>query len=148
MGYEIYERTGSKLLLGYVGLTQFLPMLAMTLPAGHVADSYERRKIIITTQAMMMLASLGLFFVSRSHASVNWDLSLPHRLRHRADVSLVGSASFLPQLVSREEFPRALTWFTGAFQLSAVSGPVFGGSLYDWTHGAAAVLFRQTPSWR
>src|ERR1700742_1894294 len=72
VGYDIYERTGSKLLLGYVGLTQFLPMLAMTLPAGHVADSHERRNVIMLMQSVMMLASLGLFGIARSDASVSW----------------------------------------------------------------------------
>ena len=43
VGWEIYERTNSSLALGLVGLTVFLPMVIMTLPAGHVADAHERR---------------------------------------------------------------------------------------------------------
>jgi MFS family permease len=138
VGYEIYERTGSKLLLGYVGLTQFLPMLAMTLPAGHVADTRERRKVIMAMQSAQALASLGLVFISHEHASVNW-MFLCLTLSGVARTFLwSASASFLPQLVSREEFPRALTWFSGVFQASAVTGPAVGGVLYDW-HGASLV---------
>jgi MFS family permease len=139
VGYEIYERTGSKLLLGYVGLTQFLPMLAMTLPAGHLADTHERRKIIMGMQSVLMLSSLGLFFVSRSHAAVHWTFLCLLASGAARTFLWSASASFLPQLVTREEFPRALTWFTGAFQFSAITGPVVGGAIYDWTHGAATV---------
>ncbi len=139
VGYEIYERTGSKLLLGYVGLTQFLPMLAMTLPAGHVADTYERRKVIMGTQSILMLASLGLFFVSRGHAPVHW-IFLCLTISGIARTFLwSASASFLPLLVTREEFPRALTWFTGSFQFSAVTGPALGGFIYEWARGGATV---------
>jgi len=144
VGYDIYERTGSKLLLGYVGLTQFLPMLAMTLPAGHVADSYERRKVIMTMQSVMMLASLGLFLIAHNHGSVGW-IFLCLTISGIARTFLWSStASFLPLLVSREEFPRALTWFTGAFQFSAVTGPAVGGTLYDLTHGASTVYLANT----
>jgi MFS family permease len=144
VGYEIYERTGSKLLLGYVGLTQFLPMLAMTLPAGHFADTHERRKIIMAMQSIMMLTSLGLFYVSHSHAPVQW-MFLCLVISGLARTFLwSASASFLPQLVTREEFPRALTWFTGSFQLSAVTGPAAGGFIYGWAHGGAAVYLANT----
>jgi len=141
VGYEIYERTGSKLLLGYVGLSQFLPMVAMTIPAGHVADTHERRKVIMWTQTIMAMASLGLFFISRHHLPVSCIFICLIASGVARTFLWSASASFLPLLVSREEFPRALTWFTGAFQFSAVTGPVVGGALYDWTHGAATVYF-------
>src|SRR5262249_18299627 len=47
VGWELYERTNSALALGLVGLTQMLPMILFTLPAGHVADNYDRKRIII-----------------------------------------------------------------------------------------------------
>src|SRR5208282_5625539 len=47
VGWELYERTHSSLALGLVGLTAYLPMVAMTLPAGHVADTRERKQVII-----------------------------------------------------------------------------------------------------
>ena len=42
LGWEIYDRTGSAMALGLVGLTQMIPMFLFTLPAGHVADNYNR----------------------------------------------------------------------------------------------------------
>src|SRR4051812_32239856 len=50
VGWEIYERTHSPLALGMVGLVQMIPMFLFTFPAGHVADNYNRKKVILWTQ--------------------------------------------------------------------------------------------------
>src|SRR6267154_1284245 len=47
VGWELYERTHSALALGLVGLTQMIPMVLCTLPAGHVADNYDRKRVIV-----------------------------------------------------------------------------------------------------
>ena len=47
VGWELYERTHSTLALALVGLTQMVPMMLFTLPAGHVADNHERKRIIL-----------------------------------------------------------------------------------------------------
>ena len=49
------------------------------------------------------------------------------------------SASFLPQLVERKEFPLAMTWSSSTFQFSAVTGPAAGGALIALTHSAVMV---------
>ena len=43
VGWDLYERTGSALALGGVGLAQVLPVFLLTLPAGHVSDRFDRR---------------------------------------------------------------------------------------------------------
>src|SRR5262245_56834053 len=50
VGWEIYDRTNSYLMLGYVGLVQVVPMFFFTFPSGHVADNYNRKQIIQWTQ--------------------------------------------------------------------------------------------------
>ncbi|HYS46030.1 MAG TPA: MFS transporter, partial [Rhizomicrobium sp.] len=49
------------------------------------------------------------------------------------------SSAFLPQLVSRENFSKAVTWSSGSFHLSSVAGPAAGGALIALTHHAATV---------
>src|SRR3974390_2716824 len=49
VGWELYERTRSTLALGLVGLTQMVPMVLFTLPAGHIADNHSRKRIIVLT---------------------------------------------------------------------------------------------------
>jgi len=139
VGWELYERTGSALALGFTGLTQFLPMVAMTLPAGHFADTRSRKGIIVVAQAMMAAASLGLALISWRQAPVALVyvcllLSGVARTFHWS-----ASASFLPLLVSREEFPRALNWSSSTFQFSAVTGPAIAGLLIGWLNSALIV---------
>ena len=46
VGWQVYTLTGSPLDLGLVGLAQFLPSVALVLVVGHVADRYDRRRIV------------------------------------------------------------------------------------------------------
>ena len=136
---ELYDRTHSALALGFVGLTQFLPMLAMTLPAGHFADTRSRKGIIMVTQGVMAAASVGLALISWRHGP----LLLVYLCLTFSGVARTfmwsASASFLPQLVSREELPLALNWSSSSFQFSAATGPVLAGVLYALGDSAVGV---------
>jgi MFS family permease len=63
VGWELYERTRSALALGLVGLTQMIPMVLCTLPSGHVADNYNRKRIILWMTLVITAASLGLTLI-------------------------------------------------------------------------------------
>jgi len=136
---ELYDRTHSAVALGFVGLTQFLPMLAMTLPAGHLADSRSRKGIIMVTQGVMAAASLGLALISWRQGPILWVYLCLTFSGVARTFMWSASASFLPQLVSREELPFALNWSSSTFQISAASGPVAAGVLYALTNRAAGV---------
>ena len=47
--WELYQRTHSALALAFVGLSLMIPMILCTIPAGHFADVFNRKKIILTT---------------------------------------------------------------------------------------------------
>src|ERR1041385_1507561 len=70
VGWEIYERTGSALNLGYVGLVQFVPLVLLAIPAGHITDSYNRKRVLMISLAITAIAGLGLAWNSASHGSV------------------------------------------------------------------------------
>src|SRR5437667_1898176 len=72
VGWELYERTHSALALGLVGLTQMVPMILFTLPAGHVADNHDRQRIIMLMLLVVACASLGLTLISALQADVFW----------------------------------------------------------------------------
>jgi MFS family permease len=139
VGWEIYERTGSSLALGLVGLTSFLPMVVMTLPAGHVADTRERKKVIVAMQAVLAATSLGLALISWWQAPVVWVYICLLGAGVARTFLWAASASFLPQLVARKEFPLAVTWSSSTFQCSAMTGPAAGGALIALTHSAVWV---------
>src|SRR5919202_4818481 len=64
LGWELYDRTRSALALGGIGLAQVIPLIVLSLPAGHVADRYDRRRIVLTAQVVLALASLALAALS------------------------------------------------------------------------------------
>jgi MFS family permease len=139
VGWELYERTHSPLMLGYVGLTQMVPMVLFTLPAGHAADNYERKRIIVLMTFVIACASLALTVISAAQAAVGW-IYLCLFIGGTARTFLwPASSAFLPRLVSRENFPRAVTWSSGSFQLSSVAGPAACGFILAATHSAATV---------
>jgi MFS family permease len=139
VGWELYERTGSALNLGLVGLIHMLPMFLFTLPAGHVADNYDRKRIIVCMTLVMAGTSLGLAVISALHADVIWMYVCLFIAASARTFLWPASSAFLPQLVSRQNFSRAVTWNTGSFHLSSVLGPAAGGALLALTHQAAIV---------
>lgn len=139
VGWELYERTRSTLNLGYVGLSQFLPMIVMTLPSGHVADRYDRRKIMMAMQALVTVASLGLGWIASHQMPVFWVYLCLGAMGMARTFLWSATAAFLPQLVSREDFPTALNWSSSTFHFSAVVGPAAGGALIALFNSATPV---------
>ena len=139
VGWELYERTHSALALGLVGLTQMLPMVLFTLPAGHIADNYDRKRIIMLMNLVVACASLGLTLISALGAHVVWIYFCLFAAGTARTFLWPASAAFLPQLVSRQDFSRTVAWSSGSFQLSSVAGPAAGGALIALTHHAAPV---------
>ena len=139
VGWELYERTHAALALGLVGLTQMLPMVLFTLPAGHVADNHDRKRIIMLTNLVIACASLGLTLTSALAANVFWIYFCLFAAGTARTFLWPASSAFLPHLVSRRDFSRAVTWSSGSFQLSSVAGPAAGGALIALTHHAAPV---------
>src|SRR4051812_9112829 len=73
--WEMYERTHSATALGLVGLVIALPVVLLSLPAGHVADRFPRKRIVLVSQVLSAVCSLALAFVSWKHLAIpNWAL--------------------------------------------------------------------------
>ena len=68
--WEIYRRTHSATALGLVGLVIALPVVALSLPAGHLADRISRKHIILVSQIFSTLASIALAIVSWQHLAI------------------------------------------------------------------------------
>jgi MFS family permease len=68
--WEIYARTHSATALGLVGLVIASPVVLLSLPAGHIADRFPRKRIVLVTQALSAICSLALAFVSWHHLAI------------------------------------------------------------------------------
>jgi MFS family permease len=139
VGWDIYEKTGSPLALGYIGLAQFTPVVLLTLHAGHVVDTHDRRKVLIGAQIVNALATAGLVLLSLTGGSV---------IAMYACLFLAGigrafhspaNAALVPQIVSIRNFTNAVTWSSITFQAASILGPALGGLLLGMTHSATPV---------
>jgi MFS family permease len=147
LDWELYKRAHSGLALGFVGLSLMVPMILCTLPAGQVADRFNRKKIILGSTLMLGLASLGLTLTS-ALIPLNQSIATYQLFAYSLLVVIgVGrtflwpaSAAFVTALVSREELPRAITFNSGAFQLSCVLGPSAAGVII-WLTGTAWLIY-------
>ncbi len=139
VGWELYERTHSPQSLGLVGLTQMMPMVLFTLPAGHVADNFNRKRIIVLMTFLIACASAGLTWISSQQVDVFWIYLCLFVAGTARTFLWPASSAFMPHLVSRAQFSKAVTWSSGSFQLSSVVGPAVGGGLIAVTHHAAPV---------
>ncbi len=133
VGWELYGRTKSALALGMVGLTQMMPMVLFVLVAGHVADNFNRKRIILVTTFVIACASAGLSLISAFGVPVFWIYFCLFASGSARTFLWPASSAFLPRLVPREHFSRAVTWNSGSFQLSSVAGPAAGGALIALT---------------
>src|ERR1035438_1427818 len=65
VAWQVYQITHRPLSLGYTGLALFLPGLLFILPAGHVADRFDRRQIILVCYGLQMLCTTALLLLAR-----------------------------------------------------------------------------------
>jgi MFS family permease len=68
--WELYRRTHSATALGLVGLVIAIPVVTLSLPAGHLADRFSRKRIILVSQIFSVLTSLALALVSWQHLAI------------------------------------------------------------------------------
>src|SRR5208282_2504531 len=132
LGWEIYDRTGSALALGLVGLMQMIPMFLFTLPAGHVADNFDRKRVVVLTTALLAASSVGVAVISALQAPVGWIYLCLFVGGTARTFTWAANAAFLPALVSRKEFSRAVNLNAAMFQFSCIIGPATAGGIIAW----------------
>jgi MFS family permease len=140
VGWQVYEITKRPLDLGLVGLAQFLPGVLLFLVSGHVADRYDRRKVVVVCYAAFGACSGLLLFSALRHTHSVYPIYVV--------VILIGivrafnapvSRALLPQLVPDEHFPNAVAWASSVFQTATILGPSAGGVVYAVARGPWAV---------
>ena len=139
IGWELYNRTGSALVLGGIGLAQVIPLILLFLPAGYAADNVSRKYILIITQTLSLLASLGLAILSFQRGPLLLVYGCLILLGAAQSFSFPASSALVSQVIPEQAFENAIRWRSSATQLSAVLGPTTGGFLIGLLGGASYV---------
>src|SRR5271167_387807 len=131
VSWQIYSIARTPLALGYVGLVQFLPMMACTIPAGHLADRFDRRLILVVSNLFTAVASGGFLMLALTRTQVLWPFYAVLMLFGAARAFAGPAAqSFVPLLVPQDQFPQAVAWNSSTSQVAVIAGPALGGAIY------------------
>jgi MFS family permease len=115
--------------LGWVGLIQALPVVLLALPAGQLADRFDRRRIFLFTQLLTTVCSVALIIASYFHAQVSFFYFILLLGAVARAFMWPARAAMISQLVPAKDFSNAATWSSTVFQAGAISGPALGGLL-------------------
>ncbi len=143
VGWQVYSLTHDPLSLGLIGLAEALPFIAVALPAGYVADRWNRRTVCVLSLIVLALCAVGLLGVS-----------VVPGLLDRVGVTAIYSIIFASgiarsllqparqalgaELIPREQLEGAVAWRSSTWQVAAVVGPAIGGLLYGFSGPVAA----------
>ncbi|MFH8133106.1 MFS transporter [Pantoea osteomyelitidis] len=146
VSWQIYALTNSALALGMIGLMQFLPSLLLALPAGHLADQLDRRRIALFGQLIEWIALMALVALTLLHwadKTAIWGLVFMIAVAK----ALEGPAmqSMLPSLVPPGILARATAANAVGSEAAVIVGPTLGGLLYvagpQVVYGVAAAFY-------
>jgi MFS family permease len=131
VGWQVYQMTHSLFALGLIGLAQFAPFLILILWAGHIADTHNRRNIIVGCFAAQLLCSAFLLLFTWSGSMVVWPVFAVLVLFGSARAFMMpASQAVLKNLVPNEAFSQAVALSSSSFHVAVITGPVLGGLLY------------------
>jgi MFS family permease len=130
VGWQVYDKTHNPLDLGWIGLSQFAPFVLLVLPAGFVADHFNRRRILALCYTAQVLCAVALGLYTWLDFAQVWPIFLVMTVlgAQRAFAHPTGQ-SMLPNLVEREQFGRAIAFNSMMFQTSTILGPALAGVL-------------------
>ena len=144
VGWQIKVLTNDPLSLGLIGLAEAIPYICIAPFAGHIADLFDRKKILLYSTAFFAVSTMALFwfikggsFIIQQYSAIPIYIVIFFTGIARG---FIGPSYFalLPQLVSREQIPNAATWSSTVFHVCAVLGPATGGLLLGYADMSTA----------
>ena len=138
LGWDMYERTGSAMAIAWIGVSQFVPSLLLALPAGQMADRYDRRKLMMASTLVAALAALVLLVAAATEARSEW-LYLGSFIGAAAQsLNRPARAALMTGIVPSALLPNAVAWSAGVNQCAAMAGPAIAGLAIALSSGALA----------
>jgi MFS family permease len=127
ISWELWLRTHSAYALGMVGLVQVIPVLLLSLPAGHLADQYNRKRIVLFAETLLAFCAIGLGWLSYTQGSFILIYTLLLGIGIARAFNDPASSTLIPQTVSIENYSNAAMWNSGVWQIASISGPAVAG---------------------
>lgn len=147
LGWLLYDLTGSAVLLGALNGLRALPFLVFGPIAGVAADRMDRRWLMLVTQYVLLIATLGIGVVVASGRLEVWHLFFFTVISGTAwSFNEPVRQSLVPNLVPKDDLMNAIALHSSGFNLMKVFGPSLGGLLIAWS-GPAGNFFVQSAAY-
>jgi MFS family permease len=124
---DVYRRTSSPLALGLTGLVQFIPILLLALPAGQVADRFDRKAVFRVSLSIVVAGYLGLAWLAWAGGPVWAVFACLGVVGVGRIFTLPARVALLRQVVPIEVLANAVNWNSTGWQIASITGPVLGG---------------------
>ncbi|HEY8226570.1 MAG TPA: MFS transporter, partial [Pyrinomonadaceae bacterium] len=133
--------TSSTLLVALVETAGSLPVVLLAVPSGAFADLIDRRRLLLITQAWMLVVAATLGVLTVAGLTTPWTLLLlAFALGLGAAANAPAWEAITPELVTREDLPAAVTLGAVAFNIARAIGPALGGLLVAAVGSGAVFL--------
>jgi MFS family permease len=138
IGWQIYQLTHDAAMLGLIGLFTVIPMVIFSLYGGVIADALDRRRLLLVTQAVLLLTALTLAVTTLTGVINIWVIFAVAAVQGgTAAFNNPARSALIPNLVPRRHLTSAISLGVTSWQVAAVLGPSVAGLLI----GAATRLF-------
>ena len=117
------------LAMGLVGLVLATPIILLAIPAGVLADRYDRRRLTQVGAVFAAVASVALAGLSHFDGPLSLMYAFLFMGAIAQAIGWTARSSLLPQIVPAEAFSNAATWNSSMFQIAAMAGPAIGGAI-------------------
>ncbi|MBP6178208.1 MAG: MFS transporter [Anaerolineales bacterium] len=139
IGWELWLRTHSAFALGLVGLVQVVPVILLSLPAGHVADQYNRRRIVLISQLSTGMCALGLAYLSYTQGPLPLVYLCLFGIGVARAFNDPASSTLVPETVPPHLFSSAATWTSSTWQLASIAGPAVAGLIAAFSGNVTSI---------
>jgi len=145
--WHVNELSGEPIALGGVGLARIAPVLIFSLLAGALADTWNRRRLMLLTQTTLALLAALLAWITRTGHDTVWVIyAITAVTAGVTAFDLPARQSLIPNLVPREHLTNAFSLGSIAFQTGAIVGPALGGLVLarlglDWAYWINALSY-------
>jgi MFS family permease len=143
VGWQVYEHTKNEFMLGMIGLAEAIPFIITSLFSGHVADTVNRKKIILIAVSLLLVSTSALLYFSLNNAvfiDAHGTLPIFFVIGFTGIVrGFIAAATmpFMSQLLPRELYANAATWNSSVWHTGAVIGPAVAGIICMYSFSAA-----------
>lgn len=144
---EVFALTGSSFAVGLLGLAALVPLVVAGLYGGAIADRHDRRRVALTSSAVMWLTTVGIAaqaWAGLESVPVLYALVALHS--GASGINQPTRGAIIPALVGLPLVPAANALNMMTFSVALMVGPVLGGVLvaavgYAWTYSIDVVTF-------